>query len=94
MNYSRFSTTGKEQQTLLFYQGEKKRRGNSPLKKKVTPLLFLHRHEKPLDFSTPSRVSICNKKGLSKNIAKTDISKVYKHKETDNIFLQDITILF
>ena len=68
--------------------GRKETKGEFPSEKKVTPLLFLHRHEKPLDFSTPSRVSIANKKGLSKNITKTDISKVYK--ETDN--MKDITI--
>ena len=57
---------------------EKRNEGGIPLWKKVTPLLFLHRHEKPLDFSTPSRVSICNKKGLSKNIAKKTFQKFIK----------------
>ena len=37
MNYTRFSRTGKEQQTLLFF---KRSRGNSAKKGNISPVLF------------------------------------------------------
>ena len=75
MNYSRFSTTEKEQQTLLFYQGEKgKCRGNSPLKKRVTPLLFLSTDMRSLwiflhqlEFLNYQKINFLNLKMLLRN---------------------------
>ena len=39
MNYTRFSRTGKEQQTLLFF---KRSRGNSAKKGNISPVLFFY----------------------------------------------------